>query len=59
MLFLKLVRHVFESIDIKDLERIPEESYHPLEAYYKIDDLRLMVLLRNSVIFSKEKSIPP
>jgi len=45
--FLKLYRHIFESIDIKDLERIPEESYHPLEAYYKIDDLRLMTLLRN------------
>lgn len=45
--FLKLYRHIFESIDIKDLERIPEESYHPLEVYYKIDDLRLMVLLRN------------
>ena len=45
--FLKLYRHIFESIDIKDLERIPEESYHPLEVYYKIDDIRLMYLLRN------------
>jgi hypothetical protein len=45
--FLKLVRHVFESIDIKDLERIPEDSHHPLEVYYKIDDIRLMYLLRN------------
>jgi hypothetical protein len=45
--FLKLYRHIFESIDIKDLERITEESYHPLEVYYKIDDIRLMYLLRN------------
>ncbi len=45
--FLKLYRHISESIDIKDLERIPEESYHPLEVYYKIDDIRLMYLLRN------------
>jgi len=45
--FLKLVRHVFERIDLNDCERVPEESHHPLEAYYKIDDLRLMVLLRN------------
>jgi hypothetical protein len=45
--FLKLVRHVFERIDINDCERILEESHHPLEVYYKIDDLRLMVLLRN------------
>jgi len=45
--FLKLVRHTFESIDITDCERIPEESHHPLEVYYKIDDIRFMVLLRN------------
>ena len=45
--FLKLVRHVFERIDLNDCERVPEESHYPLEAYYKIDDLRLMVLLRN------------
>lgn len=45
--FLKLVRHVSESIDINDCERISEESHHPLEVYYKIDDIRFMVLLRN------------
>jgi len=45
--FLKLYRHVAEDIDIKDLERIPEESHHPLEVYYKIDDIHLMYLLRN------------
>ncbi|MGA2316213.1 MAG: hypothetical protein ABSG71_07505 [Thermodesulfobacteriota bacterium] len=45
--FLKLYRAITENIDIKDLERIPEESDHPLKIYYKIDDIRLMYLLRN------------
>jgi hypothetical protein len=45
--FLKLMGVIVEGIDIKDLERIPEESHHPLEAYYKIDDVRVMYLLRN------------
>jgi hypothetical protein len=45
--FLKLYRGIVEGIDIKDLERIPEESFHPLEVYYKIDDIHLMYLLRN------------
>ena len=45
--FLKLYRAIAEDIDIKDLERIPEESNHPLEIYYKLDDLHSMFLLRN------------
>jgi len=45
--FLKLYRHVAEDIDPKALERVSEESPHPLEIYYKMDDLRLMYLLRN------------
>ncbi len=45
--FLKLCHSIVEDIEIKDLERIPEESPHPLEIYYKIDDLHLMYLLRN------------
>ena len=45
--FLKLYGAIADGIDIKDLERIPEESQHPLEVYYKIDDVRLMYLLRN------------
>ncbi len=45
--FLKLYRAVVEDIDIEDLERISEESDHPLEIYYRIDDVRLMYLLRN------------
>jgi hypothetical protein len=45
--FLKLYRHIAEIIDIKNLERIPEESSHPLEMYYKMDDISLYYLLRN------------
>jgi hypothetical protein len=45
--FLKLYRTIAEDIEIEDLERVAEESHHPLEIYHKIDDLRLMYLLRN------------
>jgi hypothetical protein len=45
--FLKLYRHVAEGIDLRELERVSEESSHPLEIYYKIDDFHLMYLLRN------------
>jgi hypothetical protein len=45
--FLKLMGAIVEDIDIKDLERNPEESHHPLEVYYKIDDVRIVYLLRN------------
>ena len=45
--FLKLMGSIVEDIAIKDLERIPEESQHPLEVYYRIDDVRVMYLLRN------------
>lgn len=45
--FLKLYRRVAETIDIKNLERISEESPHPLEVYYKPDDVSLVYLLRN------------
>ncbi len=45
--FLDLYRAVVKDIDIDDLERIPEESDHPLKVYYKMDDVHLMYLLRN------------
>jgi hypothetical protein len=45
--FLKLCQAIVENVEIRDLERIPEESHHPLEVYYKIDDIHLMYLLRN------------
>jgi len=45
--FLKLVRSLFKNIDIDELDRVPEDSPHPLEIYYKISDVHLMYLLRN------------
>jgi hypothetical protein len=45
--FLKLYRAIAEDMDVKDLKRISEESYHPLEVFHKIDDVHLMYLLRN------------
>lgn len=45
--FLKLMGALAEDIAIEDLERIPEASPHPLEVYYRIDDVRVMYLLRN------------
>jgi hypothetical protein len=45
--FLKLYRHILKTIDINSLERIPEDSVHPLEIYYKMDDVSFAYLLRN------------
>ena len=53
--FLQLFRHVGKKADVKTLERVPEESPCPLEIYYKMDDISLMYLLRNSRNFFKGK----
>jgi hypothetical protein len=45
--FLKLYRHVAQTVAIEHLERVPEESPYPLEIYYKLDDVSLVYLLRN------------
>ncbi len=45
--FLELYQQVLKTIDINDLERIPEDSPHPLEIYYKMDEVSLAYLLRN------------
>jgi hypothetical protein len=45
--FLGVMGALTEDIDVSDLERIPEETHHPLEVYYKIDDVHVMHLLRN------------
>ena len=34
-------------MDIKELERVSEESSYPLEIYYRMDDISLAYLLRN------------
>ena len=44
--FVKLYGDVVQGFALEDLERIPEESRHPLEVYYKIDDVHLVYLLR-------------
>ena len=45
--FLKLYQQILKNIDIKNLERITEDSSHPLEIYYKMDEVSLAYLLRN------------
>jgi hypothetical protein len=45
--FIELLQHVSGQIDIAALERVPEESGHPLEVYHRIDDVSLFYLLRN------------
>lgn len=53
--FLKLYRQVLKTIDIKNLDRIPEDSPHPLEIYYKMDEVSLAYLLRNCRTIFKEQ----
>jgi hypothetical protein len=45
--FLKLYEHIVRGMDTKNLEKIPEESSHSLEEFYKMDDMSLFYLLRN------------
>jgi hypothetical protein len=45
--FLTLYRQVVKILDIKNLERVLDESPNPLEVYYKLNDVGLAYLLRN------------
>ena len=45
--FVRLYGHIIKTVEVKNLERVPEESSNPLEVYYKMDDVTLMYLLRN------------
>ena len=45
--FLKLYKCIVRGVDTKNLERISEESSHPLEEFYKMDDMSLFYILRN------------
>ncbi len=45
--FLKLYKRIVRGIHPKNLESISEESSHPLEVFYKMDDISLFYLLRN------------
>jgi len=54
-LFLKVYRRIIEAVDLKNLERVPEESHNPLEIYFKMDDITLSYLLRNCRNIFKNK----
>ena len=56
--FLNLYRRIVHKMDIKSLERIPEESAHPLEIFYKMDDISLFYLLRNCRNIFKGQEYP-
>jgi DNA-binding transcriptional regulator/RsmH inhibitor MraZ len=56
--FLDLYRHIAKTVDIDNLERIPEESPHPLEVYHKLDDVSLVFLLRNCRNIFKGQKYP-
>lgn len=45
--FLTVYQQIQRNMDIKELERVSEESSHPLEIYYRMDDISLAFLLRN------------
>jgi hypothetical protein len=45
--FLRLYKRIVRGIDTKNLERISEESSHPSEEFYKMDDMSLFYILRN------------
>jgi len=45
--FLRLYRRIVRGIDPKNLEKISEGPSHPLEEFYRMDDISLFYLLRN------------
>jgi len=45
--FLKVFHQIARGLEIQHLERVAEDSPHPLEVYYKLDDVSLAYLLRN------------
>ena len=45
--FLRVFHQIARAIEIQDLERVAEDSPHPLEIYYRLDDVSLMYLLQN------------
>ncbi len=54
--FLKLYHRVSETMDIQDLEQVVQGSpSHPLERYYKPDDVSVVYLLRNCRRMFKEE----
>lgn len=52
--FLKLCQQITSSLRLEDLERVSEDSAHPLEISYRLDDVSLIYLLRNARHIFKE-----
>ncbi|OGP65373.1 MAG: hypothetical protein A2169_07195 [Deltaproteobacteria bacterium RBG_13_47_9] len=44
--FIRICQDIPKVVDIKNLEKVPEESSHPLEIYYQMDDVTGAHLLR-------------
>jgi len=53
--FIELFRRVARIADIRKLDRVAEDSTHPLEIYYKLDDTSLIYLHRNCRRIFKDK----
>lgn len=53
--FLKVYQRIIENVDLRNLERVEEESNNPLEIYFKMDDIVLSYLLRNCRNYFKGK----
>ncbi len=45
--FIRLYSRIIKTVDLSGLERASEDSSHPLEVFYRMDDMTLMYLLRN------------
>jgi hypothetical protein len=52
--FLKLCKQITSTLKLETLERVAEDSAHPLEIAYRLDDVSLMYLLRNARHIFKE-----
>jgi hypothetical protein len=53
--FLGAMMAVAKDMDVSDLEKFPEETHHPLEFYYKMDDVHVMHLLTRCRSIFKEQ----
>ena len=54
--FLHLFQEIIHGLDASQLERVSEESLHPLEIYYRMDDVHTGFLLRRCrKVFSREE----
>lgn len=54
--FIKLYSHIANNVELRNLERVNEESNNPLKVFYRIDDVNLAYLFRNCRnIFNREE----